>query len=162
MGWNTESYKLLLSIVWFIIIIPSSVSTSTTTIHELCGDSGELSSIESAYGTIRYTTTCNSTATSSITIKMPTGSAHRFAVIEGVAIKSDSSPCQGHSGMLNISILSFCIEPQGFHVFHQSSESLTITAIGIIPSFIIKYYTTGKLLKYVLSKHSWGLAARYK
>ena len=124
MGWNTASYKQLLSLVWFIIILQSSVSTSLAPIYELCGDSGEVLSIESAYGTIRYTTTCNSTATSSITIKRPTGSAHSYAVIEGVAITSDTLPCLRNSGMLNISKISFCIEPQQFHVFgfHQASE----------------------------------------
>ena len=97
------AFRLFLSLAWFIITIPptipSSVWTSPTPIHKLCGDSGEVSSIESSYGTIKYTATCNST-----------GLAHSYAVIEGVAVGSDQYPCQGYSGKLNISSITFCID----------------------------------------------------
>ena len=132
------------------VMILKCIMATGGPIHELCGDSGEVSSAEGAYGTIKYTPTCNSTVTSSITINRPTGSAHKYAIIEGVAIKS--LPCQVNSDTLYISSMPFCIDPGEFHVFtfHQSSEPLTITATGIQQSFTIKYYTTGKFLNSVM------------
>ena len=134
---------------WIAVMLINSIVTAGAPIHELCGDSGEVSSREGAFGTIKYTNTCNSDVTSSITIQRPTGSAHRYAVLEGVASKSDTLPCQTNSGMLNVTSTPICIESQQFYVlaFHQLPEPLTITSTGIKQPFTIKYYTTGKCLR---------------
>ena len=123
-------------------VIAARASTSNLPALKLCGSHGSLTDKNRFFGSLQHSNDLSSRELFTIIIPKPTGTAHNYAVLEGVEAMASTESCL--QSQVTIMSKDYCISATKFIVIGMDEGHLNISARKDTQAFEIRYYFTGK------------------